>query len=90
VRLWPRRGADEVKSVDVIPEWIWDQLGAANLRGGGFVPMERAVGVPAVLAVIRLIAHAAALVPLHVIRADDDLVRGEPLVETRRREVVKK
>ena len=27
---------------------------------------------------------------MHVIRADDELVRGEPLVKTRRREVVKK
>jgi HK97 family phage portal protein len=73
VRLWPRRGgAGERKSTDVLPEWLWEQMqGSPEL--GASIGMERAVGLPAVLAVIRLISHAAALVPLHVVRGDDEL-----------------
>jgi HK97 family phage portal protein len=75
VRLWPRRaGGPEVKSADVMPEWVWDQMQAG---GNAWAPigLERAVGLPAVLAVIRLISHAAALVPLNVHRVDGEITR---------------
>lgn len=56
----------EAKSLDVLPEGLWqsfvnqgDQMGTTGL--------ESAVGVPAVLAVIRLIAHTTAMVPLPVV-----------------------
>lgn len=76
MRLWPRRsaGAEEQKSADVLPEWIWDQL-QTGIDNGMPVGLERAVGLPAVLAVIRLISHAAALVPLNVHRADGELLQ---------------
>lgn len=70
MRLWPRR---EQKSADVLPEWLWDQM-QTGIDNGMPLGLERAVGLPAVLAVVRLIAHAAALVPLNVHRADGDLV----------------
>jgi HK97 family phage portal protein len=75
VRLWPRRdGApEEAKADAVIPEHIWEQVLAAGDLSGGLGGMERAVGLPAVLSVIRLIAHAAALVPIHVVRGEDEL-----------------
>lgn len=58
---------DETKSFDVLPEGIWQQLVSATDMGAT-IGLERAVGLPAVLAVIRLISHAAAMVPLNVIR----------------------
>jgi hypothetical protein len=58
VRLWPRRGETlEAKSDAVLPEHIWEQVIAAG-DAGGLGGLERAVGLPAVLAVIRLISHA--------------------------------
>jgi HK97 family phage portal protein len=75
VRLWPRRAGEpeESKSDAVLPEHIWEQVLAAG-DAGGLGGLERAVGLPAVLAVIRLISHAVALVPLHVV--NDDQLRA--------------
>jgi HK97 family phage portal protein len=71
VRLWPRRddAPEEAKADAVLPEHIWEQVLAAG-DAGGLGGVERAVGLPAVLAVIRLISHAVALVPLHVVHDD--------------------
>jgi HK97 family phage portal protein len=71
VRLWPRREAEEIKADAVLPEHIWDQVLASGDFGGGVGGVERAVGLPAVLAVIRLISHAVGLVPLHVVHDDE-------------------
>jgi hypothetical protein len=74
VRLWPRRGDEvETKADAVLPESVWEAVLAAGDMGGGG-GLERAVGLPAVLAVIRLISHAVALVPLHVV--NDDQLRA--------------
>lgn len=43
-------------------DWPWQLLSAP----------EQAVGLPAVIAVIRLLAHSAALVPLIVVRSDEN------------------
>lgn len=53
---------------------MWQQYLAAADHGGT-MGMENAVGLPAVLAVIRLISHAAAMVPLHVLRGNEDEIR---------------
>jgi phage portal protein BeeE len=54
-----------------MPEWAWEFLQSAQ---GTTTPtsLEQAVGLPAVLAVIRLLAHAAALVPMLVLRGEED------------------
>jgi hypothetical protein len=69
----PRRAPEEAKADAVLPEHIWEQVLAAG-DAGGVGGLERAVGLPAVLAVIRLISHAVALVPLHVV--NDDQLRA--------------
>lgn len=66
----------EAKSFDVLPEGIWQQLVAATDMGAT-IGLEQAVGLPAVLAVIRFISHAAALVPLNVIRDGSIRERAE-------------
>jgi HK97 family phage portal protein len=72
VRLWPRRaGEPETKADAVLPESVWEAVLAAGDLGGGLGGPERAVGLPAVLAVIRLIAHAVALVPLYAVQDDE-------------------
>ncbi|WP_158276942.1 phage portal protein [Paraconexibacter algicola] len=64
-----RRANDEVKSVDVLPEAFWEYLQSApQLRNPH---AEDAVGLPALLAVIRLLAHSAGMVPIHVLRDGD-------------------
>lgn len=63
------------KSVDTLPEGLWEQVVAAGDMGRGAVAPADAVGLPALMAVIRLIAHAAANVPLDVIRGDVDSQR---------------
>lgn len=60
----------ETKSFDTLPEGFWQQLVAAQDMGAS-IGMEQAVGLPAVLAVIRFIAHAAGLIPLQVVRNED-------------------
>lgn len=57
----------EAKSFDVLPEGLWQQLVTAT-DWGASIGVEQAVGVPALLAVIRLLSHAAALVPYAVVR----------------------
>jgi HK97 family phage portal protein len=57
-----------------MPEGMWESMVAAQDRGGT-MGMESAVGLPAVLAVIRLLSHSAAMVPLQVLRGDEDAVR---------------
>ncbi len=62
----------EAKSYSVMPESQWqDALAATDM--GASMGMERAVGLPAVLTVIRLIAHVVAMVPLKVV---DDAAGG--------------
>lgn len=65
VRLPFKRDMEE-KSYSVMPESLWgEMLQAEDVQGT--VGMERAVGLPAVLAVIRLISHTVAMVPLQVV-----------------------
>ncbi len=72
-----KRAPDEAKSLDVLPEGIWQQLVAAQDMGAG-IGLEQAVGLPAVLAVIRLISHAVGMIPLNVVR---DSGTGEDITE---------
>lgn len=77
---WPwARSTREQKAVDALPEWLWEQLqlGMTDLplRTQPY-ELERAVGLPAVLAVIRLLSHAAGMVPFLVLRDGDDGLRA--------------
>jgi HK97 family phage portal protein len=58
----------ETKSYDVMPEGLWSQFVAAQDMRGGAIGLESAVGLPALLAVLRFLSHSAGLVPLNVIR----------------------
>lgn len=69
-----RRRPAEAKSSSVMPEGMWEQMVAAGDRGLT-MGMESAVGLPAILAVIRLISHSAAMVPLQVLRGHEDEIR---------------
>lgn len=71
------RKSPETKSLDVLPEDVWDRLLSAQLTAN--MDLERAVGLPAVLSVLRLISHAAGLVPMLVLR-------GEGAVQERARD----
>ena len=62
-----KRAPDEAKSYDSIPEGMWEQIVAARDLGQG-IGLEDAVGLPAVLAVIRFLSHAAGMVPMMVVR----------------------
>lgn len=73
-----RAAPAESKSYDLLPEGFWQQLVAAQDMGLS-IDLEQAVGLPAVLAVIRFMSHAAGLVPLDVIR---DGSKRERAIET--------
>src|SRR5207302_1463316 len=71
---WQKTAEPETKSTDVMPEWAWEMQQALS----AFQPnagLDRAVGLPAVLAVIRLLSHAAGMVPLNVVRGQDGQLR---------------
>jgi HK97 family phage portal protein len=72
LRFW-RTGAEQ-KSSDY---WPLETPPPADWLTSGLFPMmpERAVGLPAVVAVIRLLSHAAGMVPLLVLRGQDGDVR---------------
>jgi HK97 family phage portal protein len=70
MRLFGKRTEAEAKSVDQMPEWVWDQLQANGLMSDAS-GVEKAVGLPAILAVIRLISHAVGQVPLMVLQGSD-------------------
>lgn len=66
--------APEAKSTDVLPEWVWQALQTAqDLQGSG--NLDTAVGLPAVLSVIRLLSHAAGMVPFRVVRGMEGELR---------------
>src|SRR6266567_4141505 len=65
-----RSRPESSKSFDVLPEGFWQQLVAAQDMGAS-IGLEQAVGLPAVLAVIRFISHAVGLIPFTVVRDTD-------------------
>jgi HK97 family phage portal protein len=74
--------ASEAKSFDVLPEGLWEQW-IASSDMGATIGLEQAVGLPAVLAVIRFISHAVGLIPFNVVRdVDPSSQVAERAIET--------
>lgn len=65
-----KRAPTEAKSYDQLPEALWQEYVSA-MDWGQAINLEQAVGLPALLAVIRFVAHSVALIPFNVVRDVD-------------------
>ena len=69
--FWNRKDPPETKSVE-LPEWVLDNFPGDDFLSILPVGAARAVGLPALLACIRLLSHAAGMVPMEVMRQLQD------------------